>query len=934
MPISALPQETVRLLGSPLVFSSPVAVVKELVDNAIDANATSVEVFVALNTVDSLEVRDNGHGIHPDDFATLGRRGCTSKLRTFEDIQTVGAITLGFRGDALACAATMSTLHIVTRTAGGPTASKLSFSEAGGVDKIERVAAPVGTAVKVTDLFAKIPVRKQWALKEATKSLSKIKDLLHTYAFARPHVKLTLKVLDQPKLSWSYAPGSHPSIKQAALQVFGTELVSQCTAKTNTSQDAISSSSNDLAGIFKVQEKGVYAIDAVLPQAGADPARISRGPWFSVDSRPVSASKGTIKTLYSTFKARLSRTLELPGSTTSVRNPFVAVNIKCPPRSYDPNVEPSKDEVIFAHSDRLMAAFERILENAYSTTPPDSSPSANQDAQLAAKLPHQDSEAVEPQDQCSHLISPDSTADDSPPSPVITGANTSVSSGISSLTKPSQLRPQQHQTSPRMTVSDINRLEEHSLYISPPSSHDPKLRVKPDLHSSSTIGPQDDRTPQISRRWKVDMSSHNEDDDEPIAITSQHHSQEQDAERNQGFTRASHDVNPWVIAKFNARRSQDGALTSEAEHQTRPAQDSLPVTAFGANTRRASHILGLRPVVRLDSDGASGKQVPAPIPAPHLGAPDLSSGAYRSPILNFTASDSEAAQKVRRQVGGSREPQGSNASSRHGNRAYRKPRGSTRQHSPSEDQENNWFQGSLDFTTRKRGRLAKERFGSGGKLNVQGAGCTQLSKDQPNADLDLGAIRRRQALAETRRLRETMGGRLNSSAELEDFGAIVSSREVREPDPTVHRDMPKDEVVVKTGLPRGDSRAYLLAKESSLPATTTRRLRRVKSCKLPLETTPVGEETHNLLQTLQIDMQELCRSFEQSHYVAEGLAENVLGHPISQTEFRDIEHRVRELLSKMGLDELHSGCQVEFNIPEVSQVEASRGGEMPDHDVL
>lgn len=922
MPISALPQETVRLLGSPLVFSSPVAVVKELVDNAIDANSTSVEVFVALNTVDSLEVRDNGHGIHPDDFATLGRRGCTSKLRTFEDIQTVGAITLGFRGEALACATTISTLHIVTRTAGEPTASKLSFSEAGGVGKIERVAAPVGTAVKVTDLFAKIPVRKQWALKEATKSLSIIKDLLHTYAFARPHVKLALKVLDQPKLSWSYAPGSHPSIKQAALQIFGTELVSQSIAKTNKIQDATPSSSNDLAGIFRAQEKDVYAIDAVLPQPGANPTRISRGPWFSVDSRPVSASKGTIKALYSTFRTHLNRTLELPGSTTSVRNPFVAVNIKCPPRSYDPNVETSKDEVLFADSPRLIEAFERLLENVYSTTPPDSSPSASQDAQLAAKLPHQNSEAVKPQDQSSHLISPDSTPDDSPPSPVITGAKTSVISGVSSLTKPSQLRPQQHPTSPRMTVSDINRLEEHSLYITPPSSHDPKLRAKPDLLKSSTIGPQDDRTPQISRRWKVDMSSHGENDDEPIAITSQHHSQEQEAERNQGFTKASQDVNPWVIAKFNARRSQDGALMSQAKHQTRTAQDSLPITAFEVNARRASPIPRLRPVVRLDSDGASGKQVLAPMPAPHLRAPGLSPGVSGSPISNLTASDSEAAQRVRRQAGVSQEPQGSNAHFRHGNRAYRNPRGSTRQHSPSDDQSNDWFQGSLDFTTRKRGRLSKERSGSGDRLDVQGAGRTQLSKDEPNADLDLGAIRRRQALAETRRLRETRGGRLNSSAELEDSEAVVSSRKVREQDPQVHRDMPKDEVVAKTGFPCGDSRAYLLAKESSLPATTTRRLRRVKSCMLPLETTPAGEETHNLVQTLQIDMQELCRSFEQSHYVLEGSADNVLGQPISQTESKDIEHCVRGLLSKMELDELDSSCQVEFNIPQVSQVEA------------
>lgn len=206
MPISALTQETVRLLGSSLVFSSPVSVVKELVDNAIDARATAVEVYISANTLDSIEIRDNGHGIPPEDFSSLGRRGCTSKLRKFEDVQTVGSISLGFRGDALAGAAALSTLTITTRTAQDQVASKLYLAEEVGVQKVERVSAPVGTTVRAMNLFSRLPVRKQCAIKEAAKRIIRIKLLLYAYAFARPHIKLTLRVLGQPKSSWSYSP--------------------------------------------------------------------------------------------------------------------------------------------------------------------------------------------------------------------------------------------------------------------------------------------------------------------------------------------------------------------------------------------------------------------------------------------------------------------------------------------------------------------------------------------------------------------------------------------------------------------------------------------------------------------------------------------------------------------------------------------------------
>jgi DNA mismatch repair protein MutL len=126
--IAALPPTTVRQIGSSQVLVDPSSVVKELIDNALDARAKSVFVDIAANTLDSIQVKDDGHGIPSEDRALACRRYCTSKIRDFQDLKTVGGKWLGFRGEALASVAEMSgTLAITTRVEGEPVAVKLNY---------------------------------------------------------------------------------------------------------------------------------------------------------------------------------------------------------------------------------------------------------------------------------------------------------------------------------------------------------------------------------------------------------------------------------------------------------------------------------------------------------------------------------------------------------------------------------------------------------------------------------------------------------------------------------------------------------------------------------------------------------------------------------------------------------------------------------------
>lgn len=130
--IAALPSMTVRQIGSHQLLTDPSSVVKELIDNALDARAKSIFIDITANTIDSIQVKDDGHGIPSEDRALACRRYCTSKIRDFHDLKEVGGKWLGFRGEALASIADMSgTVSITTRVEGEPVAVKLTYQRNG-----------------------------------------------------------------------------------------------------------------------------------------------------------------------------------------------------------------------------------------------------------------------------------------------------------------------------------------------------------------------------------------------------------------------------------------------------------------------------------------------------------------------------------------------------------------------------------------------------------------------------------------------------------------------------------------------------------------------------------------------------------------------------------------------------------------------------------
>lgn len=346
MSIHALPQTAVRAIGSSQTLTDPASVVKELIDNAIDARATSVSIDISANTLDVIQVRDNGHGIAPDDRPLVARRYCTSKIKDEKDLAKIGGSFLGFRGEALSSAAEMSGgIIITTRVEGEDIATAMKINPDGEVSTQERASHPIGTTVRMTDFLSKHPVRKQVALKGSVKIIGKIKQLLQQYAFARPTTRLSLRVLKakNDRDNWTYAPRAGADVDDTAMKVVGKPCASECSW-------------------HELESEG-FQIRAYVPQISANISHVSgAGQYLSVDGRPMATSRGVFRQIVKIFKDGLKQSQV---DLERVKDPFMYLGIVCPPGSYDPNVEPAKDDVLFEDSDVVLTMIRQLFAEAY-----------------------------------------------------------------------------------------------------------------------------------------------------------------------------------------------------------------------------------------------------------------------------------------------------------------------------------------------------------------------------------------------------------------------------------------------------------------------------------------------------------------------------------------------------------------------------------------
>jgi len=349
MGIHVLSSNVIHALVSSQKLVDPVLVIKELIDNAIDANASSVTIDISADTIDVIQVKDNGCGVAPIDRQLLVKCNHTSKINNEQDLQNVQGKTLGFRGQALSYMAEMSeSIKITTRVEGEDMASFLVFARDGKLLQEKSKSHAIGSTVRVEGFANSYPVRKQNLVTQSEKTIAGIKLLLQRYAIARPRIRFLFSIIkgSDSKHRRMYAPNMlYGTLLDTVSKVVGKDTANQCQLVTGTFSD------------IKIQ--------AVLPKTGANADHLfGVGEFVTIDGRPLGIHHGTGKRIVQLVKEH-SKWIQKMGCVS--RSSFICLSVDCRAISYDVNIEPSKDDVLFDDWTVIANAIQSLLFTAYST---------------------------------------------------------------------------------------------------------------------------------------------------------------------------------------------------------------------------------------------------------------------------------------------------------------------------------------------------------------------------------------------------------------------------------------------------------------------------------------------------------------------------------------------------------------------------------------
>jgi DNA mismatch repair protein MutL len=324
MPIHLLPPEVASQIAAGEVVERPASVVKELLENSLDAHASHVTIAVEGAGQRLVEVADDGDGIPAGELVVAVARHATSKLNNAEDLFRI--TTLGFRGEALASIGSVARLTITSRPTGASRGARLQV-DGGLVGTLETVGAPAGTLVRVEDLFYNVPARRKF-LKHDTTERRQIDQLVTRYALAYPQVRFTLKQDGRLALQTSGA-GDRREVLAA---LYGVAVARQM-----------------IEVLF--EDDGLRVTGYISPTTLTRSNR--REITFFVNGRPVQDPA------LSTALVQAYHTLLMVG-----RFPLAVLFLEVQPESVDVNVHPTKAEVRFRDSARLFSQVQRAVRRA------------------------------------------------------------------------------------------------------------------------------------------------------------------------------------------------------------------------------------------------------------------------------------------------------------------------------------------------------------------------------------------------------------------------------------------------------------------------------------------------------------------------------------------------------------------------------------------
>lgn len=315
---------TINKIAAGEVIERPANVVKELIENSIDADATNITIEIKKGGKEYIKITDNGKGIARDDIAISLERHATSKLRKIEDLENI--YSMGFRGEALASISSISKLTMISRTREDNTGIK-TVAEAGNIVSQEEVSANIGTTIIVENIFFNTPVRYKFLKQDSTESRY-IKEFIQKVALANKNIAIKL-FIDSKKVFQTTGNGK---IKDVIYQIYGKDIAE------NIEEVEYESDNIKITGVVG---NTLIAKDS------------RKGQITFLNNRPI----------YSKILAS-SGDQAFQSSIGIGKYGFYILNLEMPATYYDINVHPTKKEVRFEDENKIYKAFYNALKTA------------------------------------------------------------------------------------------------------------------------------------------------------------------------------------------------------------------------------------------------------------------------------------------------------------------------------------------------------------------------------------------------------------------------------------------------------------------------------------------------------------------------------------------------------------------------------------------
>ncbi len=330
MQIHLLPPEVASQIAAGEVIERPASVVKELLENALDAGARHITIRIDSAGRRLIEVADNGTGIPADQVLLAVARHATSKLQSAEDLFHIS--TLGFRGEALASIGSIARLTITSRAQGADAAAQLRV-EGGQAGSVAPVGAPQGTVIRVEDLFFNVPARLKFLKSDSTEKRH-IDELVTRYALAYPQVRFHLFQDDRPSLMTS----GNGDRREVLATLYGVDIARQM-LEVISAEDGL----------------GVTGFISPIHLTRSNRREI----LFFVNGRPIHDQA------LSAALVQAYHTLLMVG-----RYPLAVLFLELPPEVVDVNVHPAKAEVRFRDADAIFRGVQRAARRALLSATP------------------------------------------------------------------------------------------------------------------------------------------------------------------------------------------------------------------------------------------------------------------------------------------------------------------------------------------------------------------------------------------------------------------------------------------------------------------------------------------------------------------------------------------------------------------------------------